>query len=87
MKNLVIALAVLATMTACTSQQRAKGYGGTATIHVPKGQKVISATWKKLDLWYLTRPMRQDEQPETLTLRESSDFGVMQGSVVLQESR
>jgi hypothetical protein len=87
MKKLTIALVILAAMTGCTQQQMAKSYGGTVTIQVPKGQKVVSATWKEADLWYLTRPMRQDEQPETQTLRESSGFGVMQGTVILQESR
>lgn len=87
MKKLIFALAILAVMTGCTANQMAKSYGGTATISVPKGQKVVSATWKESNLWYLTRPMRQDEQPETLALRESSSFGMMQGVVVLQESR
>lgn len=87
MKKLAIALVALAALTGCTQQQIARSWGGTVTIQVPKGLKVMTCTWKEGDLWYLTRPMRQDEHPETLTLHESSQMGVYEGTVVLQESR
>lgn len=72
-------------LTGCKSV--AKNMGGTVTIDVPKGQKVIEATWKDSNLWYLTRPMRKDEEPETLTLQEDSNFGIIEGKVIFEESK
>ena len=77
-------------LTGCKSV--AKNMGGTITINVPKGQKVIEATWKNSNLWYLTRPMREDEEPETFTLQEDSNFGIsnfgiIEGKVIFEESK
>lgn len=72
-------------LTGCKSV--AKNMGGTITIDVPKGQKVIEATWKNSNLWYLTRPMREDEEPETFTLQEDSNFGIIEGKVIFEESK
>jgi len=69
----------------CTEQIRAKTFGGTATVDLPANQKVVCATWKNSDLWILTRPRRSGEGPETLMLRESSSFGLLEGKVVITE--
>lgn len=65
----------------------AKNMGGTITIDVPKGQKIIEATWKNANLWYLTRPMREDEEPEIFTFQEDSNFGIIEGKVIFKESK
>ena len=72
-------------LTGCKSV--AKSYGGTISIDVPKGQKVIEATWKDSDVWYLTRPMREGEEPETFTLQEDSNLGIIEGKVIFKESK
>lgn len=72
-------------LTGCKSL--AKSYGGTITIDVPKGQKVIEATWKDSDVWYLTRPMREGEEPETFTFQEDSNLGIIEGKVIFKESK
>lgn len=74
-------------LSGCTDNQRARTFGGTSDVKVAPGQKVISATWKQDSLWYLTRPMRADEQPETSSLVESSSFGLVEGKVVFRESK
>ena len=71
----------------CTPQQIAKGSGGTANINLPPGTKLVTATWKETNVWYLTRPMRTDETPETSVFKESSSWGIIQGTVVFKESR
>lgn len=82
----IVLLAVMVfSLTGCKSI--AKSYGGTITIDVPKGQKVIEATWKDSNLWYLTRPMREDEEPEIFTLQEDSNFGIIEGKVIFEESK
>lgn len=72
-------------MFGCTQQQRAEDFGGTTIIDLPVGQKLVMATWKQSDLWYLTRPFRPGEVPEVQTFQESSSFGVLNGKVVFKE--
>lgn len=83
MKYIAIALALLA--CSCTQNQMSRAYGGTQTMDIKAGHKVVNITWKNLDMWVLTRPMRADEVPETLTFHESSNFGVWEGTIVLRE--
>lgn len=75
------------TIIGCTTNQRAKTFGGTMTINLQPGQKLIVATWKEDDLWYLTRPMRDGETAETHQFHEDSSFGVMQGTVIFKEHK
>jgi hypothetical protein len=74
-------------MYACTDNQRARTFGGTETLNVTKGQKVIGATWKEDDLWVLTEPMDSTYKPTTKTLQEKSSFGMVEGTVIFVESR
>lgn len=88
-KKIIGGIALLVVMgfslTGCKSV--AKSYGGTISIDVPKGQKVIEATWKDSDVWYLTRPMREDEKPEIFTFQEDSNLGIIEGKVIFKESK
>ena len=83
------AICIFITMTimSCTDNQKARIYGGTQTIHLESGQRLINATWKQDNLWFITEPMDSDYVPKTKTFHESSNFGVWQGSVVFIESR
>lgn len=71
----------------CTENQRARQFGGTSTQSLPAGQKLLVAAWKQDNLWLLTRPMKTGELPETYELRESSSFGVMEGKVIITETK
>ena len=86
MKILSLLLIVLLLMSAgCTENVRAKSYGGVMQVDLLPGVKFVSATWKDTELWYITRPMRPDEKPETYTLQEQSSFGIIQGKVIFVE--
>jgi hypothetical protein len=82
-----IALTAIGSLTSCTENLRAKQYGGTATVSLTPNQKLVNATWKDQELWYLTRQMRANETPETFTLTEQSSFGLIEGKVVFSESK
>lgn len=82
---LVIALAIL--IISCTENQRARNFGGSETIKLPAGYKLITATWKQDHLWYLTEPMPEGYSPKTLTFHENSSYGVWEGKVIFVESR
>ena len=70
----------------CTQNSRARSWGGTAKQNLPAGQKLVTVTWKAADMWILTRPMRAEEIAETYTFNESSEYGMVQGTVVIVES-
>lgn len=72
-------------LTGCTQNQRAKSFGGTAKVYLPEGKKLVEATWKGEELWYLMRDRREDEKPETYTFKEESSYGVMEGTVIFYE--
>lgn len=74
------------TFTGC-QQAMTKSMGGDMTLELEPGQKLEEITWKDDSLWYLTRPMREDEVPETHTFQQSTEFGVFEGTVTVVESK
>lgn len=66
---------------------RVKSFGGDMTIDLPVNQKLVTITWKENEVWYLTRPMRQDEFPETSTFQQKSTYGVFEGTIHIQEHK
>ena len=91
-KVLVIAIVlvifiIVSILCGCTEHGRARKYGGKMTITLPKGQKLIEATWKEASLWYLTEPMDSGYNPKTKTFCEDSRFGVLEGEITFIESR
>ena len=71
-------------MTGC--QGAAKSFGGSITLRLDPGLKLEEITWKDDSLWYLTRPMREDEVPESHSFQQSSEWGVFEGTVTVIES-
>jgi hypothetical protein len=74
-------------LSGCTKSERVRMYGGTMNIDLPKGQRLVTIDWDKENLWLLTRPMKNDEQPDTYQLQEKSRFGVAEGAVIIQEHK
>lgn len=69
-----------------SSNMFAKTFGGTITVTLKPNTKLVQATWKESNLWYLTRPMRKGESAEHSTLHEQSTMGMLQGQVIFIES-
>lgn len=87
MKKILFVLFAVATLSSC-EQYITRQYGGNTTIKLEKGEKLIEATWKdEGDLWYLVEPMDSDYTPKTKVFKESSLYGVMEGSVTFIESK
>lgn len=68
-------------------QSRVRNLGGSMTITLEPDQKLEEITWKNGDLWYLTRPMTDDDIAETHTFQESSIYGIFEGTVTIIESK
>lgn len=76
MKKILIALTVLS-ISSCTQNQMARNFGGTQDVNLKPNEKLINITWKESSLWILT----EDTLTHNMYFRESSPFGVMNGSV------
>ena len=88
MKKIILVLSVICMSFVSCDQYITREYGGTTTIKLEKGQKLIECTWKgDGDLWYLVEPMDSDYVPKTKEFIESSMIGVMEGKVIFVESR
>ena len=77
-------------LTSCGDNTSSAQYGGTQTVNLKPGEKLENVTWKSMDghtpsLWILTRQRHAGEQPEVHEFQEKSNFGVVQGRVVIVE--
>ena len=61
---------LIASLTGC--QTATKSYGGKTTIKLEPNQKLEEITWKDNSLWYLTRPMTNEDIAETHTFQQQS---------------
>ena len=87
--TIVLIIISLFYLCSCTENTRSRVWGGKMTIELPKGQKLVEATWKGdgNSLWYLTEPMDADYTPKTKVFQEDSRFGVLEGSVIFIEGK
>ena len=68
-------------------QSATRSLGGSMTIELEPNTKLELITWKDDSLWYLTKPMSEDDIAETHTYQQSSEWGVFEGTVTIIESR
>lgn len=90
MKKILFAIAfglLLLSCCSCTKNLRARTYGGTFTVELDPGQKLVEVTWKEASLWYLTESMEPGYEPKTKVFQEDSRFGIMEGKVIFHERR
>ena len=73
--------------TSCTKQYMAKELGGTVTINLEPGKKLVEATWKENHLWYLVEDMDSDYVPKAKVFQESSSIGLLNGKVIFIETK
>jgi len=89
MKRKLMIVAVLTGLMIASvgCQQAAKRFGGSITVDLPKGEKLVNVTWKDSSLWYLTRPMTKNDKVETYKFKEDSNFGILEGTVTIKEHK
>lgn len=84
-KAVLLVLAISILLSGCNFKTRM--LGGTQTVELPKGKKLIQATWKESNLWYLTRDMKPGEEAEIYEFIEDSNLGVAEGKVIFKEQK
>lgn len=82
---IVLVILVWAIADLISEQGTARYYGGETTIDLEPNQKLVEITWKNSSLWYLTRPMRDDEEAEIYTFQEKDSLGIAEGTVTVKE--
>lgn len=88
MKKILIFIALLVVTTiSCTENQKVRNFGGNMTIKLPKGQKIVVATWKDSNLFYMLEPMEDSYIPKTKTFMENSSWGILESTITFVESR
>lgn len=88
MKKFLFLFLICFSFSLAGCQGAARSLGGTITINLEPNVKLEKITWKDdSSLWYLTRPMTEDDIAETHTFQESSEFGVIEGKVIVVESK
>ena len=65
----------------------ARVFGGTMEVKVEPGEKVMMATFKGDNLFYLTEPMDSGYVPKVKVLREKSVKGIIESKVKFIESK
>lgn len=87
-KILPVLLAVGMMTTVFTGcQGTTKSFGGSMMIELEPNTKLELITWKDDSLWYLTRPMTENDIAETHTYQQSSEWGVFEGTVTVVETK
>jgi hypothetical protein len=87
MKKVLLGLFGIVLLVSCTGNQRARTFGGTETIQLEEGVRLVNVTWKGRegggDLWILTK--KDTTKATTYSFKEKSNFGVMEGEVIIIE--
>lgn len=65
----------------------ARNFGGEMTVELPKNKKLIEVTWKDDSLWYLTKDMKETDVCETYEFTEKSNTGMLEGKVIIKETK
>ena len=86
MKKILFILFTVLCLTSC-DQMVTRNFGGTSKIHLEPGEKLVEATWKEDNLWYLVEPMDSNYIPKVKVFKESSLYGALEGKVIFYETR
>ena len=78
---LLIALFATACCTSCTQNQRAKSWGGNATVKVPEGTEFVNVTWKNDNLWVLVKDLKTGDYK----FYEESSWGLLEGTYTIKD--
>jgi hypothetical protein len=87
MKKILGLIGIIIVLGSCTQNARVRNFGGEGTINLPQGRKLVNATWKNTQLWYLTRQMRPEEVAETYFFQEESSWGMIEGTYNIVETK
>ena len=80
---IIIAFTIMTLLFGCNEQQMARSFGGTETIELNPGQRLVNITWKEAELWILTK--KDTTKPTTYSFKEKTLYGNIEGEVIVIE--
>lgn len=83
--SIILVIVMIIAMSGC--QYATKHLGGSMTINLEPNVKLVNVTWKDDSLWFLTKPMTEEDVAETYYFEEDSEFGVFEGTVTIVEHK
>ena len=83
--SIILTITMVITLSGC--QFATKHLGGSMTVNLEPNVKLVNATWKEDSLWFLTKPMAEDDIAEIYYFKEDSEFGVFEGTVTIVEHK
>ena len=81
---LMIVVLIWVAFSSCTSNSRARNFGGTETVELKPGYRLVNVTWKQDDLWVLTK-QDTSTKPTQYSFHEKSSYGMMEGEIIIIE--
>ena len=82
---IILVIMMMVVMSGC--QYATKHWGGTMTVNLDPNVKLVNVTWKEDSLWILTKAMTEDDTAETYCFEEDSEFGMLEGTVIIVEHK
>lgn len=83
----LLALALSIPLIGCTENMVARRFGGKLKVELKENERLVNVTWKGNadSLWILTKPNTNNTPPTVYTFEEKSQFGMMEGKVIIIE--
>lgn len=80
----ISSITLMTMLYGCNEQKMARNFGGTHTISLEKGERLINITWKDSgSLWILTK--QDTTKPVTYSFKEKTASAMMEGQVIVKE--
>lgn len=80
-----IVVMLISLIRACSPQGIARNWGGEMDMHLEPNRKLVEVTWKDDNIWYLTKPMNNEDIAETYEFAESDAIGIFEGTLHIYE--
>ena len=83
----MVAIILFSLARACSPQAVTRNWGGEMDMYLEPNLKLVEVTWKDDNLWYLTKPMTEEDIAETYTFQESDTLGMFEGTLTIIETK
>jgi hypothetical protein len=81
--SVAVIMLIVSLITGC-DQWATRKFGGTTSIELNNGQRLVNVTWKDSNIWVLAKD-NATTPPALYTFQEYSMYGVLNGKVIIKE--
>jgi hypothetical protein len=84
---MLVVVLFLVICRSCSNQGMTRSWGGEMDMYLDPNRKLVEVTWKDDSIWYLTKPMTDDDIAEEYEFAESSVMGLLEGTLRIHETK